>query len=507
MPDASRQRIRAGAATAVAQVLVMAGSSLLGLLIARRLGSSGATDGFFAANAVYGIALFTAQSLRTTAPATLLDPGGDTLVRHLRAVGLIAVAILVLFGLVAASADVVVSDEAAGTLRVALAVLAPAAVAQLFAGLLAARCAVLGQFGRPAGAYAVGTLVMAAAFVVLVGPLGVDAIAVAVAIGAVVSAATMTVVWRSAERRAADPVAPAASESLDDYDTAPSLIAHLLRGALPVLASQVVISVSVFAAGHVAAGDGTLYSYGTLAVSVLVAIVASPVSIVLAPEIARTWDRRPATLLPPTVASYRLGALLLPALAIPTLLIGPAVADWLLTALSSADVETVFAVAAIMVPSVLVTLLAMVPLVGTVAAGLLGRVGIGVAVVALVHVPAAVIAASTGSILLLAFEGVLAATALGAVPVLVALRGSVRSLSVAVAGVTGRYVLPAAVAATAAWLALGASADLGPNVVAVLIGLVVHGLVAATVGRDDMRLVLPARLVAFGSGAGRRPAS
>jgi len=506
MADASRQRIRAGAATAVAQVLVMAGSSLLGLLIARRLGSSSATDGFFAANAVYGIALFTAQSLRTTAPATLLEPGHDALVRHLRAVGLIAIAILVLFGLVVASADVVASDAAAGTLRVALAVLAPAAVAQLFAGLLAARCAVLGQFGRPAGAYACGTVVMAAAFVVLVDPLGVDAIAVSVAIGAVVSAATMTLVWRSAERSGAS-AEPATIPGAGGHATAPSLIAHLLRGALPVLASQVVISVSVFSAGHVAAGDGTLYSYGTLAVSVLVAIVASPVSIVLAPEIARSWDRRPATLLPPTVASYRLGALLLPALAIPTLLIGPAVADWLLIALSSADVETVFAIAAIMVPSVLATLLAMVPLVGTVAAGLLARVGIGVTVVALVHVPAAVIAASTDSILLLAFEGVLAATALGAVPVLVALRGSVRSLVVAVAGVTGRYILPAAAAATAAWLALGASADLGPNLVAVLVGLGAHGVVAATLGREDMRLVLPARLVAFGAGVGRGSAS
>jgi hypothetical protein len=264
---------------------------------------------------------------------------------------------------------------------------------------------------------------------------------------------------------------------------------------LPVLASQVVISVSVFSAGHVAAGDGTLYSYGTLAISVLVAVIASPVSIVLAPEIARTWDRRPSTLVPPTVASYRLGALLLPALAIPTLLIGPAVADWLLTALSSTDVETVFAVAAIMVPSVLATLLAMVPLVGAVAADLLGRVGVGVAVVALLHVPAAMLAASTDSILLLAFEGVLAAAALSAVPVAVAVRGSVRSLAGATMRVTGRYVLPGAVAATTAWLALGAGTDLGPNFIAAIVGIAVHSIVAATVGRDDMRMVLPDRWI------------
>jgi hypothetical protein len=516
--DLARRRVRAGAATAVAQVLVMAGSSLLGLLVARRLGSSGATDGFFAANAVYGIALFTAQSLRTTAPATLIDPGPRALARHARAVGLIALGMLVLFGAVVAGADVVASESAAESLRVALAILAPAAVAQLFSGLLAARCAVLGEFGLPAAAYACGTLVMAAVFVALVGPLGVDAIALSVAIGALISAAAMVVVWRRAERSGASE--RAVSEALVVVPSAPSepapaaglaatvaepsvttpapvvassraaLIAHLLRGALPVLASQVVISVSVFAAGHVAVGGGTLYSYGVLAVAVLVAIVASPVSIVLAPEIARGWDRRAATLIPATVNSYRLGALLLPGLAIPVLLVGPAVAEWLLTALSPSDVETAFTVAAVLVPTVLATLLAMVPLVGTVAAGLLSRVGVGVVIVGAVHVPAAALAAATDSILVLSIEGAVAAFALNAVPIWVALRGAGGVLARAVTAATVRYALPGAAVAVAVWLALGAGMELGPNLVAAAAGLAVHLVVAATFGRDDVRGVL-----------------
>lgn len=489
----------------------MAGSSLLGLLVARRLGSSGATDGFFAANAVYGIALFTAQSLRTTAPATLIDPGSGALARHARAVGLIALGMLALFGAVIAGADVVASESAAESLRVALAILAPAAVAQLFSGLLAARCAVLGEFGLPAAAYACGTLIMAAVFVALVGPLGVDAIALSVAVGALVSALAMTLVWRRAERSGASegavaeapavvPSAPsepapaaglaAAVPALVVASSRTALIAHLLRGALPVLASQVVISVSVFAAGHVAVGGGTLYSYGVLAVAVLVAIVASPVSIVLAPEIARGWDRRAATLTPATVNSYRLGALLLPALAIPLLLVGPAVAEWLLTALSPSDVETAFVVAAVLLPTVLATLLAMVPLVGAVAAGLLGRVGIGVAAVAAVHVPAAGLAAASDSILLLAVEGALAAVALNAVPVFVALRGAGRALTAAVTAATARYALPGSGVALAVWLAVGAGMELGPNLVAAAAGLAVHLLVAATFGRDDVRGVL-----------------
>jgi hypothetical protein len=481
--------MRAGASTAVAQVLVMAGSSLLGLLVARRLGSSGATDGFFAANAVYGIALFTAQSLRTTAPATLLDGRPDSLRRHVRAVGAIAIAILAVFGVLAAAADVIASQDAVSSLRTALLILAPAAVAQLLAGLLAARCAVLGEFARPAAAYAAGTLTMAVAFVALVGELGVDAIATAVAVGAFVSTIVMATVWRGAERQGRDPET-AASDAADLATTVPGLIAQLLRGAIPVLASQVVITASILAAARVAPGDGTLYSYGTLAVAVFVAIVASPVSIVLAPEIARTWDRRSATLLPATATSYRLGTLLLPTLAIPVLLLGPAAADWVLTALSATDIETAFTVAAILLPTVLTTLLAMVPLVGSVAAGLLGRVAAGSSVVAVLHVPLAFAVATADSVALLAVEGVVAAVALSAVPVAVALRGVRWELTATVASVTMRQALPGAGVAIAVWALLGASAELGPNLVAVGAGLAVHLVVALTFGRDDLGRVL-----------------
>ncbi len=384
MTSPTRIWVRAGAATAVSQVLVMAGSSLLGLLVARLLGSTAGTDGFFAANAIYAIALFTAQSLRTTAPATLLDPRPGTLPRHLRAVGLLAAGLLGLFALAIAAAGLLLSGPAVGSFRLALAVLAPAALAQLASGLLAARCAVLGDFARPAAAYAAGALLTAAVFAVLVDPLGADAIAVAVSSGTVVSLTAMLLVWRASERRgpATDGIE---GRALSLAPTTRALLWHLVRGAIPVLASQVTITVSVLSASRIAPGDATLYSYGSLAVAVLVAIVAAPVSIVLAPEVARRWDRRPATLAGPTLDTFRLGALLLPLLALPGLLWGPWVAEALLTALSPADVTAIFSVAAILTVSVLSTLLSMVPLVASVAAGMLGRVGIGTASVVAVH--------------------------------------------------------------------------------------------------------------------------
>lgn len=507
MTSAAHRHVRAGAATALAQVLVMAGSSLLGLLVARLLGSSGATDGFFAANAIYTIALFTAQSLRMTAPATLLDSRPGVFLRHVRAVGLIALVLLGLFALAAAAAGTLVSAPAVNTFRLALALLAPAAVAQLGAGLLAARCAVLGEFGRPAAAYAAGALLTAGVFAALVDALGVNAIAVAVSTGAAVSVATMWFVWRSAERRAS--AAPGEGEPpRSTAAPAPALVWHLVRGAVPVLASQAVITVSVFSAGHIASGDATLYSYGSLAVSVLVAIVAAPVSIVLAPEVARAWDRRPATLVGPTLETYRLGALLLPALALPALLWGPWIAELLLTALSRADIDAVFSIAAILTVSVLATLLSMVPLVASVAAGLLGRVGVGTVAVVAIHLVAAPLVAASGSLVLLAVEGMVAGTGLAAVPILVALRGSAGELATGAARVTLRYVLPSAFVAAAIWLALGATTEIAPATVALFAALLVQLAIALTAGRRDLDMVLLAMLparVAPQSLTARRP--
>jgi hypothetical protein len=491
MASLTRVWVRAGAATAVSQVLVMAGSSLLGLLVARLLGSSAGTDGFFAANAIYAIALFTAQSLRTTAPATLLDPRPGTFPRHLRAVGLIAVVVLALFAAAVASADLLVPSGAVDSFRLALAVLAPAALAQLGAGLLAARCAVLDEFARPAAAYAAGALLTAAVFAVLVDAMGADAIAVAVASGALVSLTVMWLVWRASERRA-----PAGGDGAAHplATTTPALVRHLMRGAVPVLASQAAITVSVLSAARIAPGDATLYSYGSLAVAVLVAIVAAPVSIVLAPEVARRWDRRPETLVGPTLETFRLGALLLPLLALPGLLWGPSIAESLLTALSHADVVAVFSVAAILAVSVLSTLLSMVPLVASVAGGLLGRVGLGTVAVVAVHLVAAPLAAESGSLAVLAAEGSAAGIALAAVPIVVALRGEARRVAAGAARTAGRYVLPSAAVAGTTLLALGGATEVGAATAALAAGLLVQLGVALTVGWADLRPVFPAIL-------------
>lgn len=484
-------RIKAGAITAVAQVLTMAGSSLLGLLIARRLGSSEATDGFFAANTVYGIALFAAGSLRTSAPASLVRGGDHSLRFHGRAVALIGVLAVALFGVVAAGANVLLPGEAATTLRLSLAILTPAALAQLLSGLLAARCGVLGEFTLPAAAYGLGALSSAILFLILQTPLGVDAISVSVAGGALITGATMLFAWRRAEARRP----PLASPEMRDLSDAPperlsGLTASLLRGALPTLAGQLVVSGSTFAAGHTGAGNGTLFSYGQLAIAVLTAIIASPVSIVLAADVAQTWDRRAESLVARTLGTFRLAALLLTPMTILLLTVGPGPARYLMTALSGRDIDEVFLVAALITPAVLTSTLSMVPMIASVANGTVGRVGGVGLVLAAVHTGIAMSLAGIGSLTVLAVENLIATVVVGLVPIVMVL-GPYASSTLRRAGtIAVKLSAPGAVAALAAWFLLGADTAFFTGMVVAAVGLAVHAVVAYSQARHDVAMLV-----------------
>jgi hypothetical protein len=58
--SSTRSRGLDTAITSVAQVLVLAGAALMGVLIGARFGATPETDGFFTANAIYGVTLFVA---------------------------------------------------------------------------------------------------------------------------------------------------------------------------------------------------------------------------------------------------------------------------------------------------------------------------------------------------------------------------------------------------------------------------------------------------------------
>jgi peptidoglycan biosynthesis protein MviN/MurJ (putative lipid II flippase) len=343
--------------TAIAQVAVLLGAALMGVLIARRFGSTAKTDGFFAANAVYGVSLFVAQSLRTTTAAPLVEggPGFERFRDHLGGVAWVFAGSAILAGAAAALAGTLgIAPDARATFQAAILILCPAAGLQLFSGQAAAMLAALDDYVAASFAYVVGTVVAIVGFVAFTGPLGVDGVPTALAAGGAATAIAVAVALIRRGWRPSPPTLDRASLRMGG---------RLMLGAISLVAAQLVLAISVGFAGTTGAGNATLYSYAMMAIMLLTAVLASPVSIVFAPVVARTWDRRPASLVPMTMAAFRTGTLLAgPAVAL-LVLCGPQPGGHVLSSLSGAEVNRIFDVVLILSPSLLGTMLVMIPLV------------------------------------------------------------------------------------------------------------------------------------------------
>ena len=189
--------------TAVGGIAVLLGAALMGVLIARRFGASASTDGFFVANALYGVFVILAQSLRMTAVPRLIDgarsPLGHT---ELRGIALVFAGSGALFAAVGVGlAPLVASGDALRAFQVALLLLWPAVGLHLFAGLGAAVLATWSDFRVPALAFAAGAVAMVAGFLALTPPLGIHGIPAAVAVGAATSAGLIALELRRESRR------------------------------------------------------------------------------------------------------------------------------------------------------------------------------------------------------------------------------------------------------------------------------------------------------------------
>ena len=193
-----RNRAADTALTALGGVAVLLGAALMGILIARRFGASASTDGFFVANALYGVFLILAQSLRMTAVPRLID--GDTGARfhmELRGIALVFAGSGALFAAVGVGlAPLVASGDALGAFQIALVVLWPAVGLHLFAGLGAAMLATWDEYRVAALAFAAGAVANVAGFLALTPPLGVHGIPGALVVGAAVSAGLIALALR-----------------------------------------------------------------------------------------------------------------------------------------------------------------------------------------------------------------------------------------------------------------------------------------------------------------------
>lgn len=464
-----RGRLLATLLTAGAQLAVLLGAAILGILIARRFSTGPATDGFFTANAIYGIALFVGQSLRTTAVTGLLG-GRDAYRAHLRAVALLALlagaAFAVAGWLVLPAA---LEPAATETARRALLILWPAAALQLAGGLTAAMLATLDDYRAAALAYGAGAATSVAVFAALAGPVGIEAVPIALAAGSAVSTGWMLL----ALRRRGAPAGGAAPP-------APTLAARLLLGAVALVAAQIVLSASIaFAAAADGEGAATVFSYAQMAIAVLSATLISPVTVVFAPVVAREAG---AGLLDLAERALRAGAMALPPAVAAVVLLGPDPAEWLLTGFTRAEVDELFDLVLLLSPSLIAAQLVMIPLLGVLTAHRFGPLAAGSLAVAALHLVLCTVAGESSRAIAVISD--VSSFGLAAVAVVLAFGAEAGAFAARAARAYATIALPGAVAFAAAAAVLPAAA-------AFVAGLAVHAAWLALAHRAEVGALIP----------------
>ena len=325
------------AITALAQVASMTLGATIALVILLRFGKNRETDGLFAAYGIYGVLVVIAQTFRTTIVARLVE--GPSLFAALdRYLGAIAVIFLGAAVPLVALGDPLshllighLGSTATHTARIALLVLWLAAGAQLASALLAAALAVREEFALPGGAYVTGGLVSIAALLGFAPLLGIQAVPLALCLGGATTVALMML------RLARLGYRPSLSGVVPDGGSV-ARAGLLLWAAVGAVSGQVAFVVTIGFAARLGAGAPTLYTYANFVFILFMAAIAGSMSIVLAPRLAETWDRRPASLLGPMLEVFRAGLMLVVPVVAIAAIAGPVVAR---VALSPDDSQTV----------------------------------------------------------------------------------------------------------------------------------------------------------------------
>ncbi|TML79256.1 MAG: hypothetical protein E6G07_08060 [Actinobacteria bacterium] len=325
------------AITAVTQVASMTIGAAIAFVILLRFGKNRETDGLFAAYGIYGIVVVIAQTFRTTIVARLVEGGSlfAALDRYLGAITVIFLGAgfpLVLLG--DPLAHLVIGhlgSTATHTARIALLVLWLAAGLQLVSALLAAALAVREEFAVPGGAYVTGGVVSIAGLLGFAPLLGIQAVPLGLCLGGAVTAGVMST------RLARLGYRPSLAGLVPDGRSV-SRAGLLLWAAVGAVSGQVAYVVTIGFAARLGTGAPTLYTYANFVFILFMAGIAGSMTIVLAPRIAETWDRRPESLRGPMLEVFRAGLMMvLPVVAV-VAIAGPVVAR---IALSPRDSRTV----------------------------------------------------------------------------------------------------------------------------------------------------------------------
>ncbi len=463
--------LASGAVTALAIAVQSGLAAVVGVIIARELGRTAETDGFFAAYAVFVVLVLAATAVRVT----LLPPlararaerrlSAETMAYSIT-IGVVALPLLVVAVLAARPiADVLTGEGPSVAVDAAAAALpwmVVAGLGQFTAALLASTFAALDDYVVPALGYILGSVAGLALILLTIDDYGTEAVAWGMALNAsfatVVSAAWL---WRRA--RAERMPASAARARLGSTG---ARIVELATGATLPFALQATYLVCLPFAAREGVGAVTSFGYAYLIAAAVVGITASSLGLVTSVPMTRV-GLSPHGVARHVDASSWLALLAVGATTAIFAIAGEQLAGRVLGAAYSDAVgaeiaELVVALAPYMVVSVVLSVT--FPLVFV--AGLGRRLPLVGLVVVAVHVPVAIVGQRLGGLwglaLALAVTNALAATWL--LHLLHAFVPTVRGLAAAVAVVVvvfGAAFAPAtlvdsAVLAVALGLALAA---------------------------------------------------
>ena len=284
--------LASGAVTALAIAVQSGLAAVVGVIIARKLGSTSETDGFFAAYGVFIVLALASAAIRLV----VLPPLGRARVdRRLGqetaawalALGVVAIPALVLGVLAARPAAALLTgfgpDPARDAAESVLPLMVVAAVAQLYAGLAASALAALDDYLTAAVTYVVASIVGLVYILVRIDSDGIDAVGAGMALNSALAVVLLTLALAVRARR----------ESMPSRAVRPSgapIPTRLLEAgrsvALP-LALQAVYLVCLPFAAREGVGAVTSFGYAYLAASALVAVTSASLGLVTSVPLAR----------------------------------------------------------------------------------------------------------------------------------------------------------------------------------------------------------------------------
>jgi O-antigen/teichoic acid export membrane protein len=284
--------LASGALTAASTLVVTLVAALAGVVIARELGRTEETDGFFAAYGVFIVIVLAAQSIRISVLPTLARAReehrlGGELGGFAIAIAFIAMP-LVLVAEVAAMplADLLTgngSETAQMAASESLRWMVPAAGAHLFAGLAASGLAALDDYATAAAGYASGSLAGLALILARVDSDGISAVAWGMALNGAVALAVPAgaLAVRGLRTRM-----PAGAIRPTGQPFRARIGGFAAAAALPI-ALQMLYVVCLPFAGRLGTGAVTSFGYAYLAAAGLVTVTAFSLGLVTSVPLSR----------------------------------------------------------------------------------------------------------------------------------------------------------------------------------------------------------------------------